>query len=337
VRTALTVAAALALIAAAQGARAVATDLAAGEAAGAAPEAPYAPSPAAAPFVALGYRELAADLLLARAMPYLGGRQSTAEGMAGLCEAIVASDPQHRRVYEWCARAMTLARTGVDQRTRLRAIALLERGVREHPDDWRIPYTAGQMYLIDLETDDPAERRAWDERGARLIEAAIRKPGAPAEAATTAAVLRTKLGQHQRAIDGLREMLLITSDGAARRRILDKLAELTHTSSDELAAELLEARRRFEAAWRRDRPAVPATMYLLIGPRPAPGFDLRELATGGRDLIGEQLLGEPAADEPATDEPAADEPAAGEPATDEPAADEPAAGPQGRPTSAGDR
>ncbi|HWO23326.1 MAG TPA: hypothetical protein VNO30_31515 [Kofleriaceae bacterium] len=291
-RTAPTVAAALALIAAAQGARALATD----GRRGAAIEEPYAPSPAAAPFVSLGYRELAADLLLARAMPYLGGDASTAAGVAGLCEAIVASDPQYRKIYEWCAHAMTLAQTGVDQRAYLRAIALLERGMREHPGDWRIPYTAGQMYMLDLQTSDPAERRAWDERGARLIEAAIRKPDAPATAATTAAVLRTRLGQRARAIDGLREMLLITSDDAARRRILDKLAELTHESSDELAAELLEARRRFEAAWRRDRPAVPASMYLLIGPRPAPGFDLGELATGGRDLVGEQLLADPAGD-----------------------------------------
>jgi hypothetical protein len=287
-RAAPTLAAAIALLAAAQGARVAARDLRTG----AVSDEPFAPSPAAAPFVCLGYRELAADLLLARAMPYLGGRQSTAEGLAGLCEAIVASDPQYRLVYEWCARAMTLTRTGVDQQTHLRAIALLERGARELPDDWRIPYTAGQMYLIDLETDDPDQRRAWNERGAQLIEAAIRKPGAPAEAATTAAVLRTKLGQHQRALDGLREMLLITSDASARQRILDKLAELSHENADELAAELLEARRRFEAAWARDRPAVPASMYLLIGPRPAPGFDLRDLATGGRDLIGEQLTGE---------------------------------------------
>lgn len=290
---ALTTAAAVLLIAAAQGARDVARELGAGRAI----VEPFAPSPAAAPLVSLGYRELAADLLLARVMPYLGGTASTAEGIAGLCEAIVASDPRYREIYEWCARAMTLARTGVDRRTHLRAIALLERGAREHPEDWRIPYTAGQMYLIDLQTDDPAQRRAWQERGAALLEAAIRKPGAPAEAATTAAALRTKLGQHQRAIDGLREMLLITSDDAARRRILDKLAELSDTSADELAAELLEARRRFEAAWRRDRPAVPASMYLLIGPRPAPGFDLRELATGGRELIGEQLADEQLAGE----------------------------------------
>lgn len=287
-RTAPTIAAAIAVIAAAQGARTLARDLGTDAAA----EEPFAPSPAAAPFVSLGYRELAADLLLARAMPYLGGRHNTAEGMAGLCEAIVASDPQYRQVYEWCARAMTLARTGVDQRTYLRAIALLERGMRELPDDWRIPYTAGQMYLIDLQADDPGQRRAWDERAAQLLEAAIRKPDAPAEAATTAAVLRTRLGQHQRAVDGLREMLLITSDASARRRILDKLAELSHADADELAAELLEARRRFEAAWRRDRPAVPASMYLLIGPRPAPGFDLRDLATGGRDPIDATSAGD---------------------------------------------
>jgi len=274
VRAAPTAAVAIALIAAAQGARVAAKD----ERTGAATDEPFAPSPAAAPLLSLGYRELAADLLLARAMPYLGGPRSTAEGVAALCEAIVASDPQYRQVYEWCAHAMTLARAGVDQRTHLRAIALLERGVRELPDDWRIPYTAGQMYLIDLQTDDPAQRRAWNERGTRLIEAAIRKPDAPAEAATTAAVLRTRLGQHQRAIDGLREMLLITSDASARQRILDKLAELSHADADELAAELLEARRRFEEAWARDHPALPAAMYLLIGPRAAPGFDPADLS-----------------------------------------------------------
>ncbi len=293
-RTAPTLAAAIALIIAAQGARGLARDLPTGKAV----EEPFAPSPAAAPFVSLGYRELAADLLLARVMPYLGGRANTADGLAGLCEAIVASDPRYRMVYEWCARAMTLARTGVDQRTYLRAIALLERGAREFPDDWRIPYTAGQMYLIDLQTDDPTQRRAWDERGARLLEAAIRKPGAPAEAATTAAVLRTKLGQHQHAIDGLREMLLITADASARQRILDKLAQLSNERADTLAAELLEARRRFEAAWHRDRPAVPLTMYLLLGPRRPPGFDPRDLATGGRDLI---VIDDPPAPPPPDD------------------------------------
>jgi hypothetical protein len=246
---------------------------------------PYAPTPSAAPFVALSYRELAADLLVARVMPYFGGPTNTAAGMAGLCEAILALDPKQRAMYEWCARAMTLARSGVDQRTYLRAIALLERGARELEDDWRIPYAAGQMYMLDLRSGDAAQQRAWIERGSRWLEAAVRKPGASAAAAATAATLRTRLGQHQRAIDDLREMLLITGDASARRRLLDKLAELSRSNADDLAAEIQDARRRFEAAWHRDRPAVPATMYLLLGAPLSPGFDLTDLATGGRDLI----------------------------------------------------
>ena len=251
---------------------------------------PYAPAPRTAALVTLGYRELSADLLYLRLRGYFGGSESTAHGIAALVEAIVALDPQHHRIYEWGARAITLASRGVDNAAYLRAIAVLEAGARQFPDDWKLPYLAGQIYTQDLQTQDPAQRRAWDERGTLLTESAIRKPNAPADAATWAATMRTRLGQHQRAVDGLREMLLVTDDASARDRLLAKLANLEHDSANELAAELLEARRRFEAAWRSTRPAVPAAMYLLLGPPLPPGFDLGQLATGGRDLVGAQPI-----------------------------------------------
>src|SRR5262249_22860093 len=119
-----------------------------------------------------------------------------------------------------------------------------------------------------------------------LTESAIRKPNAPAEAATWAATMRTRLGQHQRAVDGLREMLLVTNDDKARARLLTKLAELERGSASELASELLDERRAFEAPWLAARPAVPASMYVLIGKPLDVRFDLATLATGGRDLIG---------------------------------------------------
>jgi tetratricopeptide (TPR) repeat protein len=247
---------------------------------------PYAPTPQAAPMVALGYRELLADLLFLRLKGYFGGRENTANGVAGLVEAIAALDPQYRRIYEWGARAITLAGRGVDNRAYQRAIAVLDAGAQQFPDDWKLPYLAGEIYTQDLQTKDPAERRAWDERGTLLTESAIRKPNAPAEAATWAATMRTRLGQHQRAVDGLREMLLVTSDDKARARLLAKLADLEDTSANELAAEILEARHRFDAAWLAARPAVPASMYVLIGSPLAPAFDLADLATGGRDLVG---------------------------------------------------
>jgi len=249
---------------------------------------PYAPAPEGAPLLALGYRELAADLLFLRLRGYFGGAENTANGIAALVEAIVALDPNHQRIYEWGARAITLAGRGVDNAAYLRAVAVLDAGARQFPGDWKLPYLAGEIYTQDLQTKDPAERRAWDERGTLLTESAIRKPNAPVEAASWAATMRTRLGQHQRAIDGLREMLLVTDDDRARARLLDKLAALEHGNANELAAELLEARHRFEAAWRADRPAVPTSMYLLIGPPLAPSFDLETLATGGRELVGTQ-------------------------------------------------
>jgi len=251
---------------------------------------PYAPAPDTAPLVALGYRELAADLLFLRLKGYFGGSESTANGIASLVEAIVALDPQYHRIYEWGARAITLAGRGVDNDAYRRAIALLEAGAQEFPDDWKLPYLEGEIYTQDLQTKDPAERRAWDERGTLLTESAIRKPNAPAEAATWAATMRTRLGQHQRAVDGLREMLLVTDDDAARARLLTKLADLESSSASELASELLDARKMFQSAWMAARPTIPASMYVLIGAPLSVRFDLGTLATGGRDLVGTQAI-----------------------------------------------
>ena len=262
---------------------------------------PYAPSPDSARYLSLGYNELAADLFLARLLPYFGG-DSTPEGVAGLVEAIVAFDPKLKRAYSWGARAMTLdLGKGIDRDIYLRAIRVLEIGAKQFPDDWRIPYHAGQIYLADLETKDPALRREWDEKGALLLESAIRKPNAPAEAATSAAFLRTRLGQRERALEGLQEMLLITTDLKARKKIIDELASLGGANTDEIVAELQEARLQFEREWKAQRPAVTPGMYLQIGPRAKPGFDLADLATGGRDLVGSEPFErlEPPEDPPA--------------------------------------
>lgn len=245
---------------------------------------PFVPSPAAAPFVSLGYREAAADLFYVRMIGHFIGEDSSGHGVADLAEAIVTLDPRFYRAYDHGANAMTLAKHGVDQAVYLRAIRVLEAGMTQFPQDWRMPYLAGQMYTQDLTTEDEAQKRAWDERGTLLVESAIRKPGAPSSAARWAATMRSKLGQRERAIAGLREMLLITQDDAARERLIKSLAEVAERDTDALAAEIYEERAKFEKQWRAERRTVPATMYLLLGPRILPGFDMTELATGGLDL-----------------------------------------------------
>lgn len=249
-----------------------------------APTVPFTPSPANAPFVALGYREAAADLLYVRMIGYFCGDDSTGSGVADLAEAIGALDPEFQRVYEYGANAMTLAKFGVDNEIYLRAVALLEAGTHRFPQNWQLPYLAGQIYSQDLKTDDPNQRRAWDERAIMLIESAIRKPGAPTRAASWATMMRTKLGQHERAVANLREMVLITSDARERQRLLDLIGQLQIKDAAVMANEIDEVRRVFDRRWRQERPAVNATMYVLIGTRLQPGFDMVDLATGGRDL-----------------------------------------------------
>jgi hypothetical protein len=250
---------------------------------------PYAPSPSSAPFVALGYREAAADALFVRLRGYFGDTESTPEAVAGLCEAIVALDPRFHRTYEYCAGAMTFFaltnRRHGNNAIYLRAIALLETGMREFPDDWRLPNLAGQILTQDLQTDDAAQRQAWNEKGTLLVEQAVRKPGAPAELADWAAVMRTKLGQQERAVRDLREVLLVTTDKTARKALIRRLALLENQNADAIAGEIYEARHKFEREWQSERPTIPAGWYILLGRRPGGAFDPVDLATGGHDLV----------------------------------------------------
>lgn len=246
---------------------------------------PFTPSPAAAPFVSLGYREAASDVLFVRLLGYINDEHSRGPAVANLAEAIATLDPHFLRIYDLGANAMTIARSNVDQDVYLRAIALLEKGMKYAPQDWRLPYLAGQIYTQDLRTEDPQQQRAWTERGLLLIESAIRKPGAPPTAAYWAAITRTKLGQHERAAQGLREMILLTSDRKTRERLLAKLAELEKQDAEALGVELESARIEFLKCWKQDRRDLPASFYVLLGKRVDPSFDLVTLATGGRDLI----------------------------------------------------
>lgn len=244
-------------------------------------EPPYAPSAMAAPFVSLGYHELGADVMSLRLMGYFAGDGDEAPVTANLAEAVVALDPHYQRAYEFGARAITLAEFGHSNATYLRAIAILEAGAREFKDNYRLPLLASQIYLQDLVTEDAALRRTWDEKGLLLAEASVRKPGAPAGTAETIASLRTKLGQKERAVRELREMLLITTDESARLGLLRRLATLEAADAEAIAAELHESRRAFERRWERERKGIPPGLYVLTGPRLPKTFDLAELAAGG--------------------------------------------------------
>jgi hypothetical protein len=286
--------AALVLLAAAQGLRRVALDdrdswpkLV---------DTPYAPSPSSARYVALGYGELGADLLYLRARIYFGGDDDTAEGLRGLVDAIVALDPHFYPVYEFAGRAITWVDGGMTQDDRLWSVGILERGLREFPDDWKLLKLTGETYIVDLETDDEAQRAAWNARGAELLEKAIRMPGAPRNLATLIAHVRSELGQHERAIEGLLELIRTTDNEKARKALIVKLAELQGADATKLADEERWSRERFDRARAAALPEAPVEMYLLLGDPPKPYIDFADLSAEPDLGLNEEVF-EPIPDE----------------------------------------
>ncbi len=246
---------------------------------------PYVPSAGSAPYVSLGYREVMADLLWIRALGYVGGDDDRAAGSRALVEAIVTLDPRFQRAYAWGALAITSLGTEATTEDMLGAIAILRQGMREFPDSYKLPLYAGQIYTVDLTSDDPAQVAAWQLEGVRLLERAVRLPGAPKSAGTYAAHLRSKLGQREKAVRDLRELILYTNDYKERAELVAKLAKLEEREADALAYELEVEQRRFDKAWQAVRPEVTPSMFVLLGPPLAPSFRLEDLAVD-RDLVG---------------------------------------------------
>lgn len=245
------------------------------------------PSPETAPVASLGYRELMADVTWARLLVYYGSSHigtSDFRYMQQFADNIIALDPKFKRVYRWAAYAMTHQQGYATQEEFHDSIKYLELGIQAYPDNYELYWLAGMRYWLDLEApDDPDRERRWRERGAELIEQAMRKPDAPDTLATLAATIRTKLGQRERAKANLREMVLTTDNKKARQKLLDRIVYLDQDTAD--ADELERFREQFDAAWHAEIPFAPAHWYVLLGDRSTTVIELDELATD-RDLFG---------------------------------------------------
>ena len=183
----------------------------------------------------------------------------------------------------WGSLAMQSLTMAPTQDDYLAVAQILEEAMARFPDNYRLPLRAGEIYALRLKSDDPAQVRRWKERGHALLARAVRLPEAPPNLGTFVAHLGTELGQREQAIRDLRELILYTTDLKARDRLVKKLATLTDDDAASLGFELDREAARFKAAWDRDRPELPASMYVLAGPPLAPWFDPATL--GGADEL----------------------------------------------------
>ena len=255
----------------------------------------WLPPPQAAPILAMGYRQLWADVTWARVLVYYGtnSREDASYSFRYLTrflDNIIALDPKFERVYEWASYAVTYQGGTVKPEEYVLSARYLEQAMKQFPDRYRHFWLAGIRYYMDMESSDPAEKRRLRERGAALIEQAMLKPDAPANIAELAAGLRTQLGQHERALENLRAVILSTENPKTQATLIEAYKKMAGKAFPDEAA---QAKAELQKRWLAELPFAPIHTYILLGDRPAPTVDLETLVTG-KDLFS-TLLEEPEA------------------------------------------
>lgn len=217
---------------------------------------------------ALGYEQVAADLLWIQAVQAMGERKVSGEAghwIAQALDVITTLDPRFVRVYEAGGIALTTLVVLAEESNRL-----LEKGIEHNPEVWQLPFLLGFNYYFEFHDDQKA---------ADSIARASRLPGAPAYLAPLAARLYVSARTPQDAIDFLAQMYAQTTDENVKQVLEQRLKEVVVERDLQL---LEEAISRYRERYKR----APARLEDLVGP----GL-LRELPRepfGGRYLYDPQ-------------------------------------------------
>ncbi len=153
----------------------------------------YIPSPPVVKRLSLGYSGLLADIYWTRAVQYFGGkhhaRSSDYQLLLPLLEITTTLDPKLIPAYQFGA--IFLAQGGIEGAGLPdEAIALVEKGIRHNPDQWRLYYSLGYIYFLE-KRDYASASKAFDD-GSKV-------PGALPWMKTMAAAMAQHAGETETA------------------------------------------------------------------------------------------------------------------------------------------
>ena len=197
---------------------------------------------------ALGYEQVTADVLWIEAIQAMGERKVTEEAgrwIAHALDVITTLDPLFVRVYEAGGIALTTLVAMPEESNRL-----LEKGIRNNPEVWQLPFYLGFNYYYDLYDDQKA---------AEYMAGASRLSGAPGFLAGFAARLYASARAPQDAIDFLVQVHAQATDENVKRVLEQRLKEAVAERDLQL---LEEAIGRYRERYKR----APARLEELMGP-----------------------------------------------------------------------
>lgn len=240
------------------------------------------PPPDVVKAMSLGHRAAVADYLWADVLVEQGLHtleKRRYDNLFYLVDTINELDPTFREPYLLIEPLTTFQTNGVPEDDVRRARAIMERGVRNLPNDPEMLVAAGSFIGLMAPSSylsDPEERRAWTVDGAALLARAAElgddRRSIGWQALSGFSLLR-KAGKQREAVKFLQNALAGTDDEELRQRIkamLDRMAE------QEDAFEKAEQRRafkafrrrqdRFDEIWRQAYPLASKTGALVMGP-----------------------------------------------------------------------
>jgi len=226
----------------------------------------YVPPPEWLPVFSLGHDEALADLLWMRSLIYFGEeiiQRGDVEHIFAYADAILALDPDFRKVYHWAGSAGMYRTTETSVEDMYRAVEFLERGARRFPDDGEMAWDLGASLAYELvpRVHDPEEKERLRLRGVEHMQVAARLGAGPDWLVLTNATELRRLGRMDQAIRHLEEMYAAVEDPQTKALIHNEILALrgaAHAEALEQSIENLERRRRAEY------PYLDSGLFLLL-------------------------------------------------------------------------
>lgn len=175
----------------------------------------YLPSGSLLKPMALGFDNLLADVLWIRAVVYFGGHYMTDKRYPWLyhiLDLVTTLDPRFEMPYEFGGIVLAMDEKAVDK-----SIAILRKGIKQHPNYWRFPFYLGfdYFYLLgDMKT------------AAGYMEQAAQLPGCPPYVPRLAASMKYQTAGPAIALRFLQEIYDHTQDPRIKKEVSRKIEEL---------------------------------------------------------------------------------------------------------------
>ncbi len=164
--------------------------------------------------LSMGNPSFVGDLLMARALTYFGShyyqRGYRYQWLYHLFDVLTDIDPYNRESYLIGARLLTLVDVTLSNK-------LLEKGLKNHPNYWKIPELIGFNYFYHLK--EP-------EKAAKYYEIASNLPGHPPYIPSLAGKFYSEIGMFEEAIKVLRNFYETTQDKRLKEDFREQIDEL---------------------------------------------------------------------------------------------------------------